>query len=344
MPGVGRLSPRALETIAVGSTPRHSAAMSKSSDTSFAGSAYDRLDYDSLDEDTIEIVLSPEEMQLLSRSADEALAEAKATRALAASVVASLTPTATPARARVPITAAPGVAKAPAATVAAAVAQAPAAPAAPPAIKLPTAAAVAPTVKPPAAATAAPTIKRAAAPVAPPPTETLTAPKAPPTVATLAATETPAPKANAASHRAAPRPSLRIVGILAAVAATAVALASITHHAQHATVRAAAPVPAAPATAASTQPTPTVSEPNTPEALAAPDQAAAQNPTEPEPVRVKNPFDHSEVFEFPAGTSLKEARQSIADILMQRAHERGIPPLRSTRADRHPVARSSTHS
>jgi hypothetical protein len=312
MPGVGRLSPRALETMAVGSSLRHSAAMSKSSDTSFAGSAYDRLDYDSLDEDTIEIVLSPEEMQLLSRSADEALAEAKATRALAASVVASLTPTATPARARVPTTAVPGVARTPAAT------------AAPPAIKLPTAAAVAPTIKPPAAAAAAPTVKRAAAPIAPPPTET------------------PAPKANAAPHRAAPRPSLRIVGILAAVAATAVALASIAHRAQHATVRAAAPVPAAPATAPSTQPTPPVSEPDTPEALAASDQAAAQSPAE--PLRVKNPFDHSEVFEFPAGTSLKEARQSVADILMQRAHERGIPHLRSTRADRHPVARSSTHS
>src|ERR1700719_4218493 len=89
----GRSSSRALDGIAVAPTVRHGAAMTKSSDTPFAGSAYDRLDYDSLDEDTIEIVLSPEDMQLLSRAADEALAEAKATREMAATLVASLGPT-----------------------------------------------------------------------------------------------------------------------------------------------------------------------------------------------------------------------------------------------------------
>lgn len=41
-----------------------------------------------------------------------------------------------------------------------------------------------------------------------------------------------------------------------------------------------------------------------------------------EPVRFKNPFDHREVFEFPAGTTKVEAREKVAEILMDRARER----------------------
>jgi hypothetical protein len=41
-----------------------------------------------------------------------------------------------------------------------------------------------------------------------------------------------------------------------------------------------------------------------------------------DPVRIRNPFDRSEVFEFPAGTSRQEARQAVADMLLQRALER----------------------
>jgi hypothetical protein len=41
-----------------------------------------------------------------------------------------------------------------------------------------------------------------------------------------------------------------------------------------------------------------------------------------EPVRVQNPFDKHEVFEFPAGTSEHEARDAMADMLLQRAAER----------------------
>jgi hypothetical protein len=40
------------------------------------------------------------------------------------------------------------------------------------------------------------------------------------------------------------------------------------------------------------------------------------------PVRFKNPFDASEVFEFPAGTSLTEMRDAVAELLAQRARER----------------------
>ena len=41
-----------------------------------------------------------------------------------------------------------------------------------------------------------------------------------------------------------------------------------------------------------------------------------------EPVRVQNPFDKREVFEFPAGTSEQEARDAMADMLLKRAIDR----------------------
>lgn len=50
------------------------------------------------------------------------------------------------------------------------------------------------------------------------------------------------------------------------------------------------------------------------------------SPTEPEPVpeplRYRNPFDKAEVFEFPAGTTKAEARDAVAQILLERATER----------------------
>jgi hypothetical protein len=49
-----------------------------------------------------------------------------------------------------------------------------------------------------------------------------------------------------------------------------------------------------------------------------PEMAVAQL----EPVRFKNPFDATEVFEFPAGTSRDEARDAVAELLLERAHER----------------------
>lgn len=44
--------------------------------------------------------------------------------------------------------------------------------------------------------------------------------------------------------------------------------------------------------------------------------------TEPPPVQFTNPFDPSEVFEFPAGTSHAEARDAVAELLLKRAMER----------------------
>jgi hypothetical protein len=46
--------------------------------------------------------------------------------------------------------------------------------------------------------------------------------------------------------------------------------------------------------------------------------------TEPvdELLRVANPFDASEVFEFPAGTSEADAREAVAGFLIERATRR----------------------
>jgi hypothetical protein len=63
-----------------------------------------------------------------------------------------------------------------------------------------------------------------------------------------------------------------------------------------------APPPVAPAAATATA------------AVAAVPQAA-QDP----PVRVRNPFDSREVFEFPPGTTKAEAREKVSQLLMQRA-------------------------
>jgi hypothetical protein len=40
------------------------------------------------------------------------------------------------------------------------------------------------------------------------------------------------------------------------------------------------------------------------------------------PVRFTNPFDAGEVFEFPPGTSETQARDAVADLLLQRARDR----------------------
>jgi len=48
--------------------------------------------------------------------------------------------------------------------------------------------------------------------------------------------------------------------------------------------------------------------------------------TEPvgEPLRVANPFDATEIFEFPAGTSETDAHEAVAGFLIERATRRGV--------------------
>jgi hypothetical protein len=62
--------------------------------------------------------------------------------------------------------------------------------------------------------------------------------------------------------------------------------------------------------------------------VAAPNVAAVpQNTPERQasPIRVKNPFDAKEVFEFPAGTTRAEAREKMTELLLRRALNRGSP-------------------
>jgi hypothetical protein len=44
-------------------------------------------------------------------------------------------------------------------------------------------------------------------------------------------------------------------------------------------------------------------------------------------VQVRNPFDATEVFEFPAETSKTEARKAVAELLLQRARDRRRPGI-----------------
>ena len=271
------------------------------------------------------MVLSPEEMQSLNQSAEEALAEAKATRAMAVSLVATLAPIKTPAKAGTlaPVTPAPGVRKMSTSAVAPGPRKVSGSP------RMSASAGAPGSRKAPGSTT----VSASAG--------TPTSARTPVLVPVLAPAETPAPpmensapKVNVrASGRVGRWSALRVAGAVSVVVATAVALASMTHHSTHT----AAPIPTPPS-----QTAPVLAAKAPVEATAAPDPVATPSPPPPQPVRVKNPFDRSEVFEFPPGTSLEEARHSVADTLMQRAHDRGIRPLRPARADRHPVAQART--
>jgi hypothetical protein len=52
-------------------------------------------------------------------------------------------------------------------------------------------------------------------------------------------------------------------------------------------------------------------------------EAPAPTPAEnPPPVQFTNPFDRSEIFDFPPGTTREEARAAVAEMLMERARTR----------------------
>lgn len=119
---------------------------------------------------------------------------------------------------------------------------------------------------------------------------------------------TPASLASPVQARTPPRPwpaggVAAIIGVTV-VLGTLVALSAIaqrTSERKHLAAAVPAPTPVAAA--------PEVSPPPPPPA---------------EAVRFKNPFDHSEVFEFPPGTSPAEARQAVAELLMERARDRHV--------------------
>jgi hypothetical protein len=56
--------------------------------------------------------------------------------------------------------------------------------------------------------------------------------------------------------------------------------------------------------------------------IQAPPRATPQAETQKPPVRFNNPFDASEVFEFPPGTSDDKVRESVVAVLLQRARDR----------------------
>jgi hypothetical protein len=63
----------------------------------------------------------------------------------------------------------------------------------------------------------------------------------------------------------------------------------------------------------------------------------------PEPVVLRNPFDASETFTFPPGTSKADARDQMATLLLQRAMERGANRPRARKLAAEPHATSTGH-
>ena len=56
---------------------------------------------------------------------------------------------------------------------------------------------------------------------------------------------------------------------------------------------------------------------------------------------IKNPFDRTESFEFPPGTNEAEAREAVAKLLMERAHDR-LPLLADASRRRGATAKHGT--
>jgi hypothetical protein len=63
----------------------------------------------------------------------------------------------------------------------------------------------------------------------------------------------------------------------------------------------------------------------------------------PEPVVLTNPFDPTEKFTFPPGTSKADARDQMAALLLQRAAERGAHLPRARKLAAEPRKRSTSH-
>jgi hypothetical protein len=84
-------------------------------------------------------------------------------------------------------------------------------------------------------------------------------------------------------------------------------------------------------------PTPSAAQPVLSASLAAPIRDATS--TAQVSVKFVNPFDATEVFEFPPGTSEADAHQAVAELLLKRAHER----LAASSADSRPPSRTAVN-
>jgi hypothetical protein len=192
----------------------------------------------------------------------------------------------------------------------------PARPAPNPVVKTPDVAILeAPAAKVPAAAVPAVEAPVAKVPAA---AETPVA-SVPPAVAKAPAPAVPA--ANEQEHSARPpRPpmsTLRFAIVLGVVAVASALVTAITYIATTDTPQ-LAPIST---TIVFSPPAPVVVAPP----ALPPPPAPSADPADPAPVRFANPFDKREVFEFPAGTSQADARDAVAEILYERAQERGVP-------------------
>ena len=78
-----------------------------------------------------------------------------------------------------------------------------------------------------------------------------------------------------------------------------------------------------------------------PQATRVVEERAATVPSDSEAMLIKNPFDRTESFEFPPGTSKAEAREAVAKLLMERAHDR-LPLLAEASRRRGATAKHGT--
>jgi hypothetical protein len=62
------------------------------------------------------------------------------------------------------------------------------------------------------------------------------------------------------------------------------------------------------------------------------------------PVQVRNPFDTSEVFEFPAATTKTQAREAVAELLLQRARDRRSQGMGGNAGSRRPARGAADES
>jgi hypothetical protein len=76
-------------------------------------------------------------------------------------------------------------------------------------------------------------------------------------------------------------------------------------------------------------------------ALVGEERAPTAPSADSEAMLIRNPFDRTEAFEFPPGTSKAEAREAIAKLLLERAHDR-LPLLAEASRRRGATARHGT--
>jgi hypothetical protein len=142
------------------------------------------------------------------------------------------------------------------------------------------------------------------------------------TVSAQPATPSPASVARVADKAPTPAASREVRGarwLAALIGVFAVVAASVWLWSL-ASFQADDPPPPAPTTIVEPEPV------STPATTPAPEPSAT---TLGEVVKFRNPFDAAEVFEFPVGTSRTDARQAVAQFLLQRACERRVPTAKN---------------